>query len=115
MKAFIKLPQERRRLIFSQTGAELNLADVALKKDFWVCWILEQLFQQPTWGKHLTFKGGTSLSKGWKLIERFRKTSTLPLIGPQSVSRRIMHLKQRPAKDKQKNDSRRCALPVSCM
>lgn len=71
MKEFIKLPQERRRLVFSQTGAKLNLADVAVEKDFWVCWMLDQLFQQPTWGKHLTFKGGTSLSKGWKLIERF--------------------------------------------
>ncbi len=71
MKAFIQLPEERRRLVFSQTGAQLNLVDVAVEKDFWVCWMLDQLFQQPIWGKHLTFKGGTSLSKGWKLIERF--------------------------------------------
>jgi hypothetical protein len=29
------------------------------------------LFNLPEWGEQLTFKGGTSLSKGWKLIERF--------------------------------------------
>ena len=58
-------------MVFSQTGAQLNLVDVAVEKDFWVCWMLNQLFQHPIWGKHLTFKGGTSLSKGWKLIEHF--------------------------------------------
>jgi len=29
------------------------------------------LFELPEWGEHLTFKGGTSLSKCWNLIERF--------------------------------------------
>jgi hypothetical protein len=36
-----------------------------------VCWTLEKLFNLPELGETLTFKGGTSLSKGWKLIERF--------------------------------------------
>jgi len=35
--------------------------------------MLDKLFRLPKWGEHLTFKGGTSLSKGWKLIERFSK------------------------------------------
>jgi hypothetical protein len=35
-----------------------------------VCWVLRELFK-PDAGTHLTFKGGTSLSKGWGLIERF--------------------------------------------
>ena len=42
-----------------------------IEKDFWVCWTLKKLFNLPEWGSHLTFKGGTSLSKGWALIERF--------------------------------------------
>jgi len=71
MKEFVNMSDERRHLICSQTGAHLNLADVAVEKDFWVCWILDKLFRLPIWGNHLTFKGGTSLSKGWKLIERF--------------------------------------------
>ncbi len=71
MREFVKVTDERRRLIYSQTGAQLNLADVAVEKDFWVCWILDKLFRLPKWGEYLTFKGGTSLSKGWKLIERF--------------------------------------------
>ncbi len=71
MKEFLKTPAERRRQIYTQTGAQLNLAEVAVEKDFWVCWTLQKLFTLPEWGEHLTFKGGTSLSKGWKLIERF--------------------------------------------
>ncbi|MFC2157560.1 nucleotidyl transferase AbiEii/AbiGii toxin family protein [Acidobacteriota bacterium] len=33
--------------------------------------MLKKLFNLPKWGMHLTFKGGTSLSKGWALIDRF--------------------------------------------
>ncbi len=36
-----------------------------------MCWTLRALFRLPVSGPHLTFKGGTSLSKGWKLIDRF--------------------------------------------
>ncbi len=36
-----------------------------------MCWTLRALFRLPTSGAHLTFKGSTSLSKGWRLIERF--------------------------------------------
>jgi hypothetical protein len=44
---------------------------VILEKDFWVCWTLRRLFALPDVGEHLIFKGGTSLSKGWKAISRF--------------------------------------------
>ena len=71
MKEFIEMPEERRGQICVQTGAQLNLTEIAVEKDFWVCWTLDKLFRLPEWGNHLTFKGGTSLSKCWKLIERF--------------------------------------------
>lgn len=71
MKAFIELPVERRRLVCTETGAQLNLFEIAVEKDFWVCWTLRKLFELPEWGEHLSFKGGTSLSKCWNLIERF--------------------------------------------
>ena len=48
-----------------------GLPPASIEKDFWVCWTLRELFAFPGWGSHLTFKGGTALSKGWKLIERF--------------------------------------------
>ena len=71
MKTFIGMTEERRNLVCTQASAHLNLAEVAVEKDFWVCWTLGKLFRLPAWGNQLTFKGGTSLSKGWKLIERF--------------------------------------------
>ena len=40
-------------------------------KDFWVCWTLDYLFHDCPWAEHLAFKGGTSLSKCFGLIQRF--------------------------------------------
>lgn len=71
MTRFLSLPEDRRRTVFEQSATRLRLPEYALEKDFWVCQVLHALFQLPRWGEHLTFKGGTSLSKGWKLIERF--------------------------------------------
>lgn len=71
MNTFLATSEERRRQLCIQTGAKLNLAEVAVKKDFWVCWTLDKLFRLPVWGDQLVFKGGTSLSKGWHLIARF--------------------------------------------
>lgn len=71
MKAFREMPEDRRRLICEQTAARTGLFEASVEKDFWVCWILEKLFTLSEWGEAITFKGGTSLSKGWKLIERF--------------------------------------------
>lgn len=71
MNTFLQLPSERRRLAFQQVDAEMGLQAFSVEKDFWVCWTLRELFTLPGIGDHLTFKGGTSLSKAWKLIERF--------------------------------------------
>lgn len=71
MNEFLSLSDERRRLVFEQSAVRLNLAEIAIEKDFWVCMVLRTLFQLTGWGSSFTFKGGTSLSKGWKLIERF--------------------------------------------
>ncbi len=71
MNSFLRLPADRRRLAFRQVDAEMGLQAFSVEKDFWVCWTLRELFALPGIGEHLTFKGGTSLSKAWKLIERF--------------------------------------------
>jgi len=52
-------------------AAESGLSELIVEKDFWVVWLLEQLFAlSPTVGS-FTFKGGTSLSKGFSAIQRF--------------------------------------------
>jgi len=71
MPSFAQLPPDQRRRFCNEAQAKLGLHAVSVEKDFWVCWTLRELFQLPEWGAHFTFKGGTSLAKGWKLIERF--------------------------------------------
>lgn len=71
MNSFLELPAERRRLAFQQVDETMGLQAFSVEKDFWVCWILRELFTLPGIGDHLTFKGGTSLSKAWRLIQRF--------------------------------------------
>ena len=62
MKEFVAMLEERRRLVCTQAGAKLNLFEVAVEKDFWVCWTLHKLFELPEWGEHLTFKGWRKLA-----------------------------------------------------
>ena len=71
MEAFLTLVPEERRQICEAVAVDLNLSPASVEKDFWVCWTLRELFTLPGIGEHLTFKGGTSLSKGWRLIQRF--------------------------------------------
>ncbi len=71
MDNFIKLSAEDQRVYYEQAQANMGLPPASIEKDFWVCWTLRELFNLPEWGDHFAFKGGTSLSKAWKLIERF--------------------------------------------
>lgn len=71
MDSFLQMPADRRRRFCEEAQAVLGLPAESIEKDFWVCWTLRELFALPGIGSQLTFKGGTSLSKCWKLIERF--------------------------------------------
>jgi hypothetical protein len=71
MDDFAKLKPEERRLFFEGTATPRNMQAQIVEKDFWVCWTLKELFGLPLIGEHLIFKGGTSLSKVFKVIERF--------------------------------------------
>ena len=71
MNEFLAYPGDRRRLLCDQAQYRLGLPPAAIEKDFWVYWTLQRLFALPEWGARFTFKGGTSLSKGWGLIDRF--------------------------------------------
>lgn len=71
MDLLLDFPSERRRRLCEEAEDRLGLSARNLEKDFWVCLTLRELFSLPGCGEHLTFKGGTSLSKGWQLIGRF--------------------------------------------
>ncbi|MGI9043945.1 MAG: nucleotidyl transferase AbiEii/AbiGii toxin family protein [Gemmatimonadaceae bacterium] len=70
MNRFLALPPADRIQAFAQAGAALGLSATSVAKDFWVCFTLRELFADLKFGPHLTFKGGTSLSKAWGLIDR---------------------------------------------
>ncbi len=71
MDSIARLPAGERAQLFQDTGARTKLAATLVEKDFWVCWTLGQLFDIPELKDVLMFKGGTALSKVFKLIERF--------------------------------------------
>lgn len=71
MDAFVREPDDIRRRMLQEAQARIGLSPASIEKDLWVCLTLRELFGLPEWGPHLIFKGGTSLSKAWKLIERF--------------------------------------------
>lgn len=71
MDEFAKLDSRERNQYFQEAANRKGLALAIIEKDFWVCWTLRRLFELEQFKDHLTFKGGTSLSKVYKVIERF--------------------------------------------
>jgi hypothetical protein len=68
----IASPPRDRLDLFLTTANRLGAPVGNIEKDFWVCWTLDALYHRlPNGGPRLLFKGGTSLSKAFGLIERF--------------------------------------------
>jgi predicted nucleotidyltransferase component of viral defense system len=69
---FLKASTQDRRDVFLGAAARLGTPQQNIEKDFWVTWTLDVLFNGlPPGHPRLLFKGGTSLSKGYRLISRF--------------------------------------------
>ena len=64
---YFTLSLAQQRMVLEQTATKLLLPVQAVEKDLWVSAILQILFSLPC-AEGLVFKGGTSLSKVWKLI-----------------------------------------------
>lgn len=71
MDTVLQLSPTERAQLFEQAARKIGFDPVIVEKDFWVCWTLRELFRLPEIGEHLIFKGGTSLSKVFRVIERF--------------------------------------------
>jgi len=71
MDNFLLLKNADKKIYFDVVANDLGVTVQLIEKDFWVCWMLKTLFSLPTAGSHLTFKGGTSLSKCYNVIKRF--------------------------------------------
>src|ERR1700733_12162372 len=70
MDDFEKGKPIERQPYFEETASRRNSTTTAVEKDFWVCWTLKHLFALKR-VPELRFKGGTSLSKVFRLIDRF--------------------------------------------
>jgi len=79
MDSAARLSTRERALLFERTAELKNLTSAVVEKDFWVCWTLGYLFGISEFRKSLAFKGGTSLSKAYGLINRFSEDLDLVL------------------------------------
>ena len=75
---FYKVDKTDKVAIFNAIATEMGMTPFAVEKDWWVSLTLNFIFQMPI-AKHLVFKGGTSLSKAWKLINRFSEDIDLAI------------------------------------
>ena len=71
-ESFFSLAEQDKRDVFEAAASRLGTLPSYVEKDFWVCFILDALYNGLTGGHpNLLFKGGTSLSKAFGLVERF--------------------------------------------
>lgn len=90
MNSFFELPSEQRRNAIAITANNLGVTPFSVEKDLLVCEALKVLFSMSDAKSHLTFKGGTSLSKGFGLIQRF--SEDLDIV----VSRELIGVEREP-------------------
>lgn len=75
---FYTIDKAEKAAIFNAIATEMGMTPFAVEKDWWVSRTINIIFQMEIAG-HLVFKGGTSLSKAWKLINRFSEDIDLAI------------------------------------
>ncbi|MCY4420282.1 MAG: nucleotidyl transferase AbiEii/AbiGii toxin family protein [Gammaproteobacteria bacterium] len=77
-EAFLSLETQEQREILQAAADKSERLPAILEKDIWLCWVLQVLFSIPD--RHpMAFKGGTSLSKVYKIIDRFSEDVDITL------------------------------------
>lgn len=72
MITIAKSSDTEREVLFGNAADRAGIGNPAIvEKDFWVCFALDYLFHKSPWPQSFIFKGGTSLSKAYHVIERF--------------------------------------------
>ena len=79
MYSIIKLPKDELNAIIANTAMKKGMNTAIVEKDLWVCITLDYLFHHSKWKDKFAFKGGTCLSKVYKIIERFSEDIDLIL------------------------------------
>ncbi len=112
MDKFVSLDIKDKRAYFEVAAANLNIMPQLIEKDFWVCWILKILFSLPETGTHLTFKGGTSLSKCYNVIKRFSEDIDISI--ERSFLSRVKVIEPDKHKSNKENQKRLKELQAVC-
>ena len=73
------IPQKDLEQIIRNAAQKSGVNEAIIEKDYWVCFVLNYLFSKSKWKDALTFKGGTSLSKCFNIIQRFSEDIDLIL------------------------------------
>ena len=106
MIPFLQYTEEEQRQAFLLTAQKKGLPEPIVEKDWWVSQVLNILFSMPV-AEQMVFKGGTSLSKAWQLIERFSEDIDL------AVNPAYFGITETPTKKKIKQLRKRSSLFVS--
>lgn len=78
MNNWLKLPLQRQKELFNQISSNTGLPPFAVEKDAWVTLSLRMLFNSSL-SDNIVFKGGTSLSKCYNLINRLSEDIDIAL------------------------------------
>lgn len=80
MDGIAKLSQKERTELFDETASRReNMSSLIIEKDFWVCWTLDKIFSKE-FSTNFIFKGGTTLSKVFNVINRFSEDIDLSIL-----------------------------------
>ena len=66
---WLNLPDSNKLYAFQKSGIQIGLPPIAIEKDWWTVQTLAIIFSMDC-APSMIFKGGTSLSKAWNLLER---------------------------------------------
>jgi hypothetical protein len=69
-ESYLRLSKKERNEILTSLSPVIGLTSELIEKDIWICWSLEKLFSMPN-QIPMAFKGGTTLSKIYNVIQRF--------------------------------------------
>ena len=111
---FLSLPPADRKEALAVAADRSGRPAHLLEKDVWVVWALQTLFSSEL-GEHLVFKGGTSLSKAYGVIQRFSEdvdlTYDIRAIAPDLVGERAEALPTTRSEEKRWSKAVRDRLP----
>lgn len=96
-----KRSTQDRSDLFAEAAEQMGIRASIVEKDFWVCLVLKFLFNEHPLQKYMVFKGGTSLSKVYGLIQRFSEDIDLILDWQLLGFDRVEPLRDLPSKTQQ--------------